>query len=88
MLKNILGLLNPMFSIIKIKKGLGIFNSSPFFINTIFLKEDYMDLMTVLSEIGFPALVTMYLLVRIEGKLQELSNSIISLSNNISKMNS
>lgn len=47
-----------------------------------------MDLMTVLSEIGFPALVTMYLLVRIEGKLQELSNSIISLSNNISKMNS
>lgn len=64
------------------------FNSSPFFINTIFLKEDYMDLMTVLSEIGFPALVTMYLLVRIEGKLQDLSNSIISLSNNISKMNS
>ena len=47
-----------------------------------------MDLMNVLSEIGFPALVTMYLLVRIEGKLQELSNSIISLSNNISKMNS
>lgn len=47
-----------------------------------------MDLMTVLSEIGFPALVTMYLLVRIEGKLQDLSNSIISLSNNISKMNS
>ena len=77
-----------MFSIIKIKKGLGIFNASPFFINTIFLKEDYMDLMTVLSEIGFPALVTMYLLVRIEGKLQDLSNSIISLSNNISKMNS
>lgn len=71
-----------------IKNGLGIFNSSPFLINTIFLKEDYMDLMTVLSEIGFPALVTMYLLVRIEGKLQELSNSIISLSNNISKMNS
>ena len=47
-----------------------------------------MDLMNVLSEIGFPALVTMYLLVRIEGKLQDLSNSIISLSNNISKMNS
>lgn len=45
-----------------------------------------MDLMKVLSEIGFPALVTMYLLVRIETKLQELSESIILLSNNINKL--
>lgn len=45
-----------------------------------------MDLMSVLSEIGFPALVTMYLLMRIETKLQELSESIILLSNNINKL--
>ena len=45
-----------------------------------------MDLMNVLSEIGFPALVTMYLLVRIETKLQDLSESIILLNNNINKL--
>ena len=45
-----------------------------------------MDLMNVLSEIGFPALVTMYLLVRIETKLQDLSERIILLSNNINKL--
>ena len=45
-----------------------------------------MDLINVVSEIGFPALVTMYLLVRIETKLQELSESIILLSNNINKL--
>ena len=45
-----------------------------------------MDLMNVLSEIGFPALVTMYLLVRIETKLQDLSESINLLSNNINKL--
>ena len=45
-----------------------------------------MDLMNVLSEIGFPALVTMYLLVRIETKLQDLSESIILLSKNINKL--
>ena len=45
-----------------------------------------MDLMNVLSEIGFPALVTIYLLMRIETKLQELSESIILLSNNNNKL--
>ena len=47
-----------------------------------------MDLITVFSEIEFLDLVTMYLLVRIETKLQDLTGIIISLSNNISKMKS
>ena len=43
--------------------------------------------MTLVSNLGFPAIVTMYLLIRIEGKLENLSNSINSLSNNIYELN-
>lgn len=43
--------------------------------------------MQLVANLGFPALVTMYLLIRIEGKLEGLSSSINSLSTNISQLN-
>ncbi|MGG2466350.1 YvrJ family protein [Paraclostridium bifermentans] len=46
-----------------------------------------LDLMALVSNLGFPAIVTMYLLIRIEGKLENLSTSINSLSNNIYELN-
>ncbi|MCR8747271.1 YvrJ family protein [Romboutsia lituseburensis] len=47
-----------------------------------------LDLMQLVANLGFPAIVTMYLLVRIEGKLDGLSSSINSLSSNIKELNS
>ncbi|WP_148551140.1 YvrJ family protein [Paraclostridium bifermentans] len=46
-----------------------------------------LDLMALVSNLGLPAIVTMYLLIRIEGKLENLSTSINSLSNNIYELN-
>ena len=46
-----------------------------------------LDLMQLVSNLGFPAIVTMYLLIRIEGKLENLSTSINSLSSNINELN-
>lgn len=46
------------------------------------------DLMQLMANLGFPAIVTMYLLIRIEGKLEGLSTSINSLSSNINELNS
>lgn len=46
-----------------------------------------LDLMQLVANLGFPAIVTMYLLVRIESKLDGLSGSINSLSTNISELN-
>ncbi|MCU9816571.1 YvrJ family protein [Paraclostridium sp. AKS73] len=43
--------------------------------------------MTLVSNLGFPAIVTMYLLIRIEGKLENFSTSINSLSSNIYELN-
>ncbi|MDU4934343.1 MAG: YvrJ family protein [Peptostreptococcaceae bacterium] len=43
--------------------------------------------MQLVSNLGFPAIVTMYLLIRIEGKLENLSTSISSLSTNINELN-
>jgi hypothetical protein len=37
-----------------------------------------LDLMDLVSDLGFPAIATMYLLIRIEGKLENLSISISS----------
>jgi len=47
-----------------------------------------LNLMQLVVNLGFPAIVTMYLLVRIEGKLENLSVSINSLSTNINELNS
>ena len=46
-----------------------------------------LDLMQLVANIGFPAIVTMYLLVRIEAKLENLSISINDLNSNISELN-
>ena len=56
---------------------------------SIKLLEEVMelDLMALVSNLGFPAIVTMYLLIRIEGKLENLSESINSLSKNIYELN-
>ncbi|WP_250675938.1 YvrJ family protein [Paraclostridium ghonii] len=43
--------------------------------------------MALVSNLGFPDIVTMYLLIRIEGKLENLSTSINALSNNIYELN-
>ncbi|MBQ3421951.1 MAG: YvrJ family protein [Romboutsia sp.] len=42
-----------------------------------------LDIQTLITSVGFPITITMYLLVRIEGKLQTLSDSINELSKNI-----
>ena len=44
-------------------------------------------LMTLVSNLGFPAIVTMYLLIKIEGQLENLSASINSISSNIYELN-
>ena len=42
-----------------------------------------MDLSNFIASVGFPITLSMYLLVRIEGKLQTLTDSINELSKNI-----
>lgn len=42
--------------------------------------EDMDNLVTLIGNVGFPIAVSVYLLVRIEGKLEVLSNSINNLS--------
>jgi hypothetical protein len=44
------------------------------------------EIYTQIANLGFPIVVSMYLLIRIEGKLERLTSSIIDLSNNISKL--
>ena len=41
---------------------------------------------TIVANLGFPIAISLYLLVRIEGKLQALTDSINELSHNINKM--
>ncbi len=43
------------------------------------------ELFTVIGNLGFPIVLSMYLLVRIESKLDLLTNSIINLSDVISE---
>ncbi|RDY22496.1 YvrJ family protein [Romboutsia maritimum] len=43
--------------------------------------------MQMIANMGFPAIVTMYLLIRIEAKLENLSSSINALSLNIHQFN-
>ena len=44
-------------------------------------------LQTIVANLGFPIAISLYLLVRIEGKLQGLTDSINELSKNIVNMN-
>ena len=41
------------------------------------------DIQSIIASVGFPIALSMYLLVRIDGKLQILSDSINELSKNI-----
>ena len=45
-----------------------------------------LNLQNLIASVGFPITLSMYLLVRIEGKLQILSDSINELSKNIISM--
>ncbi|MBO3443702.1 MULTISPECIES: YvrJ family protein [Clostridia] len=45
-----------------------------------------LELQALITSVGFPIAVSMYLLIRIEGKLQILSESINELSKNIIKL--
>lgn len=59
-----------------------------FFLLHIFkLKEGIMmeSFVQVIGNVGFPIAISLYLLMRIEGKLEVLSNSINNLSNVMSK---
>ena len=42
---------------------------------------------TIVANLGFPIAISLYLLVRIEGKLQALTDSINELSRNIIQLN-
>ena len=44
------------------------------------------ELITFIGNVGFPIAVTVYLLVRIEGKLEQLAASIHGLSQAISRV--
>lgn len=44
------------------------------------------EVQTFITSVGFPIALSMYLLVRIEGKLQTLTDSINELSKNILNM--
>ena len=44
------------------------------------------DIQSIIASVGFPIALSMYLLVRIEGKLQTLTDSIKELSKNIISM--
>ena len=44
------------------------------------------EIQTLIANVGFPIAISMYLLIRIEAKLQVLSDSINELSKNINIM--
>lgn len=44
------------------------------------------DLIQMVSNVGFPVLVTLYLLTRVEGKLETLTVSINELAKTISRL--
>lgn len=41
------------------------------------------DIQSIIANLGFPIALSMYLLIRIEGKIQSLTDSINELSKNI-----
>lgn len=44
------------------------------------------DIATIIANLGFPIGISIFLLVRVEGKMEKLSESINELSKNISAM--
>jgi len=47
--------------------------------------DDLEDIYSSVANLGFPIVISVYLLVRIEGKLDELTKSITELANVIAK---
>ena len=45
-----------------------------------------LDIQNIIASVGFPITLSMYLLIRIEGKLKTLTDSINELSKNIISM--
>lgn len=45
-----------------------------------------MDIVNLIGNVGFPIAVSLYLLVRIEGKLENLTNSINELTGVMTKL--
>lgn len=45
------------------------------------------DIVSMIANLGFPIGVSIFLLVRVEGKIEKLAESINELSKNISAMN-
>ncbi|MDV3428092.1 MAG: YvrJ family protein [Bacillota bacterium] len=45
-----------------------------------------MDIVNLIGNVGFPIAVSLYLLVRIEGKLENLTKSINELANVMTKL--
>lgn len=45
------------------------------------------DIYSYIANLGFPIVISIYLLVRIEGKLNQLTDSIVELSKVISEQN-
>ena len=45
-----------------------------------------MNIESLIANVGFPIAISMYLLIRIESKLGDLSDSINALSNEISNL--
>ncbi|MEG1411774.1 MAG: YvrJ family protein [Terrisporobacter sp.] len=45
------------------------------------------NIQTIIANLGFPIAISMYLLIRIKGKLQDLTNSINELSKTLSNLN-
>lgn len=46
----------------------------------------FLDMVNLIGNVGFPIAVSLYLLVRIEGKLENLTNSINELTNVMTKL--
>ena len=55
--------------------------------NLIFSGGEKMEeMLSSVANLGFPIVISIYLLVRIEGKLNQLTESIVELSNAIATM--
>jgi hypothetical protein len=48
--------------------------------------EDMEDIVTAIANLGFPIAISIFLLVRIEGRMEKLTESINALSNTISSV--
>lgn len=61
-----------------------IFHLPAYIYITNIMGDDFMnDISNLITNVGFPIAISVYLLVRFEGKIEALTNSINSLTNKI-----